>query len=642
MGKIVTIDTEALNINWQPNRQYRIAIDQGFVIEDGNNRSPNPANTNLSTFTTNATGPSISSSTPSDGDGNAISNAVISIVFNRRIKAGTGNIRLYDSSNNVLKTWSMSSNTDFTITDETLSLSFTGLVIEGGSYYLQADSGSITDRDGFDYAGISNTTDYNWTNSTGPEFPSLSAGLTGAFVPTMNVNAQRVGDAFLGVTAALAISAGKLHSTAISSITAQATTTTTPIAEFVASASLSSTATQTALGGNLQQGEATLSSRFLLANENWAFIGELPENQLDTNNTLTYSRLTAVNSHARLAIINEGMNHNSEWRIWDLETGENAYVPSSVPTKSYGDYPHSVNLNRHYGAITIYSLNSTLILFRLSNFGLKTQSFSQSVAFGGSNPTAYGTAPSIDSKTISAVEDVANETDDFRILMLDKMFKAKSYEATVGDGYYHLYLDPNVDVDMTDTGYTNTSAGASFTNDRFVFMQNLDSDGTTADQSTNRVVVKNADGNTVTTITSQTDGNIISVTASDSFFCVYSTASVDVYNYSSSTKLRTITPSSGTIGSFSQGPTNTDDFVYMWVQETFPNYEDSMVQVYDINTGNFMNNLQTKVLGTPTNFNAGAKPHPTADDQYAVVAAPYYIESGSQRKGTAFLWKRIA
>ena len=642
MGKIVTIDTESLNVNWQPNRQYRLSLDQGFVIEDGNNRSPNPANTNLSTFTTNATGPSISSSTPSDGDTNAISNAVISIVFNRRIKAGTGNIRLYDSSNNVLKTWTPSSGTDVTFTDQTLSLSFTGLVIEGGSYYLQADSGSITDRDGFDYAGISNTTDYNWTNSTGPEFPSLAANLSGAFLPTMSVNAQRVGDALLSINSTLAITAGKLHSTAISSITAQATTTTTPIAQFVTGATLSSTATQTALGGNLQQGEATLSSRFLLANENWAFIGELPENQLDTNNTLTYSRLTAVNSHARLAIINEGMNHNSEWRIWDLETGENAYVPSTVPTKSYGDYPHSVNMNRHYGAITIYSLNSTLILFRLSNFGLKTQTFSQSVAFGGSNPTAYGTAPSIDSTGISAIEDVANETDDFRILMLDKMFKAKSYEATVGDGYYHLYLDPNVDVDMTDTGYTNTSAGASFTNDRFVFMQNLDSDGTTADQSSNRVVVKNADGNTVTTITSQTDGNIISVTASDSFFCVYSTASVDVYNYSSSTKLRTITPSSGTIGSFSSGPTNTDDRVYMWVQETFPNYEDSMVQVYDINTGNFMNNLQTKVLGTPTNFNAGAKPHPTADDQYAVVAAPYYIESGSQRKGTAFLWKRIA
>lgn len=197
MGKIVTIDTEALNISWQPNRQYRIAIDQGFVKEDGNNQSPNPANTNLSTFTTNATGPTISSSTPTDGDTNAISNAVISIVFNRRIKVGTGDIRLYDSANTVLKTWTVSSGTDFTITDQTLSLSFTGLVIEGGSYYLQADAGSITDRDGFDYAGITNTTDYNWTNSTGPEFPSLAANLLGAFVPTMSVNAQRVGDSFM-------------------------------------------------------------------------------------------------------------------------------------------------------------------------------------------------------------------------------------------------------------------------------------------------------------------------------------------------------------------------------------------------------------------------------------------------------------
>lgn len=210
MGKIVTIDTEALGISWQPNRQYRIAIDQGFVKEDGNNQSPNPANTNLNTFTTNADGPSISSSTPTDGDTNAISNAVIAIVFNRRIKVGTGDIRLYDSSNTVLKTWTVTSGTDLSISDQTLSLTITGLVEEGGSYYLQADAGSITDRDGFDYAGISNTTDYNWTNSTGPEFPGLAANLSGAFIPTMTVNAQRVAESILSAPFTMSVNAGRV------------------------------------------------------------------------------------------------------------------------------------------------------------------------------------------------------------------------------------------------------------------------------------------------------------------------------------------------------------------------------------------------------------------------------------------------
>lgn len=643
MGKIVTIDTEALGINWQPSRQYRIAIDQGFVKEDGNNQSPNPANSNLSTFTTNGNDMVVNTSTPTQNDTNNIENATITLGFSRRIQRGTGDIELYKvgSPDVLLKTYATATSTDISLTEQTLTIDMTGLQLEGGSYYLLGDTGSIKDRDGFDWVGFTATTDLPWTNSTGPEFPGLAANLSGAFIPTMSVNAQRVGDAFFGVTATLAITAGKLHSTATSSITAQATITPTANADFVASASLSSTATQSTNAGKIHFVEIALSDRFLLANENYAFIGELPEATADTNNTLTYGSLVAVNSHAKLAIINEGMDHNSEWRLWDLETGENAYVPSSVTTRSYANYPHSVKMNRHRMLATIYSSNEQLVAFRLTNFGIKTQTMSGAIAFGGANPSAYGTAPSIDSTTISAVEDVTNESDDFRILMSDKLLKMKSYIATVGDTYYHSYLDPNVDVDMTDTGYTNTSAGASFTNDRFVFMQNLDSDGTQADQSTNRVVVKNESGNTVTTITSQTDGNIIQVTASESFFCVYSPSSVDIYNYSSSTKLRTITPSQGTIGSFSSAPNNTDDFVYMFVQEPFPNFEESMVQVYDINTGNFVNNLQTRMLGTVNQYNPGARTYPTADDQYAVVAAPFHSTTNSQQRGTAFLWKSI-
>lgn len=285
MGKIVTIDTESLNVNWQPNRQYRLSLDSGFVKEDGNNRSPNPANTNLSTFTTNATGPSISSSTPSDGDTNAISNAVISIVFNRRIKAGTGNIRLYDSSNNVLKTWTPSSGTDVTFTDQTLSLSFTGLVIEGGSYYLQADSGSITDRDGFDYAGISNTTDYNWTNSTGPEFPSLAANLSGAFLPTMSVNAQRVGDALFSMTSAISI-VGSVDRVGSANLSSQFTTSNTAIKKVDISITLSTQFTTNIVAGLVFDPPATMTTAFTketFEGHPWASIATIGQFEFDTD-----------------------------------------------------------------------------------------------------------------------------------------------------------------------------------------------------------------------------------------------------------------------------------------------------------------------------------------------------------------------
>lgn len=191
MAKTVKIDTEALGINWQQNTQYRIAIDQGFVKEDGNNQSPNPVNTNLSTFTTNADGPSIVTSTPTDNDPNSVSNAKIVIEFNRRIKVGTGNFELYHSDGTLLKTWDISTSSDFSIQDQTITLNFTALIVEGESYYLLADAGVISDRDSFDWAGLTANTDFNWTTSDGPEFPGLAANLTGAFSPTLTVSVKR-------------------------------------------------------------------------------------------------------------------------------------------------------------------------------------------------------------------------------------------------------------------------------------------------------------------------------------------------------------------------------------------------------------------------------------------------------------------
>ncbi len=264
MGKIVTIDTEALNISWQPNRQYRIAIDQGFVKEDGNNQSPNPANTNLSTFTTNGNDMVVSTSTPAQSEGNNVENATITLGFSRRIQRGTGDIELYQtgSPDVLLKTYATATSSDISFNAQTLSIDITGLQLEGESYYLLGDAGSIKDRDGFDWVGFTATTDLPWTNSTGPEFPSLAANLLGAFVPTMSVNAQRVGDAFMGVTAALAIQPAKLHSTATSTLASQATITTTPIAEFVSGATLSSTATQTTQGGLIFDPPATMTFNF--------------------------------------------------------------------------------------------------------------------------------------------------------------------------------------------------------------------------------------------------------------------------------------------------------------------------------------------------------------------------------------------
>ena len=339
MGKIVTIDTEALNINWQPNRQYRIAIDQGFVKEDGNNQSPNPANTNLNTFTTNGNDMVVSTSTPTQNDTNNIENATITLGFSRRIQRGTGDIELYKvgSPDVLLKTYATATSTDISLTEQTLTIDMTGLQLEGGSYYLLGDTGSIKDRDGFDWVGFTATTDLPWTNSTGPEFPSLSANLLGAFVPTMSVNAQRVGDSFMNPSFALSITAGAIRDVS-ATVNSQFTIPVVPVFLSIAPQTLSAQFTKDITAGLIFDDPLSITSTFTqeaLEGHPWASIATIGQYEFDTDivggsyssntwtNTLyTDSRTNLLHNNSFTVTTEDGTNNTPSIQEHNFSNGK--------------------------------------------------------------------------------------------------------------------------------------------------------------------------------------------------------------------------------------------------------------------------------------------------------------------------------
>ena len=180
LGTRVNVNTEALGIAWVKNKQYRIELTEGFIKEVGKNISPNPAINNLTTITTNSTDPTIQSTSPADNATNVTNNNNITITFNRGIKVGTGTIRLYKSDNILIRTYTLPTAKVTFPTLSSVKIDVLGDLVANQGYYLLMDAGTILDKDGFSFAGISSSATLNYTTaaSTNVDFPDLISSMS--------------------------------------------------------------------------------------------------------------------------------------------------------------------------------------------------------------------------------------------------------------------------------------------------------------------------------------------------------------------------------------------------------------------------------------------------------------------------------
>jgi hypothetical protein len=279
------IDFDQLGVDWQPNKNYTFRSTAGLVRESEGNRSDSPAQT-FGSQTTNTTGPSVVSDIPNGV--NVTNNTNMTLIFDRLIRAGDGNLYFYERVGGVdtlLRTYNPSDSTPNNeisaqtqvdvVTDKkiscqavselvckirritsaapdeveietvmpvkstfdcqyeivrysqgTLRLDTLGLIKSNTNYYLLFETGAVSDYDGFDAPGWpTDDTEFNFTTA-----PSTDVNF-----PDLSAD---IVSAFSPTMTVRAIRQGEVVLSTQASITAQPTIT------YRATATFNSTITQ--------------------------------------------------------------------------------------------------------------------------------------------------------------------------------------------------------------------------------------------------------------------------------------------------------------------------------------------------------------------------------------------------------------
>jgi len=120
------------------------------------------------------TAPLLSSLSPTD---NATSVAIsdnLVLNFNETIQAGTGNIIIYSANGSVAKTIAVTDSSQVSISNSTVTINPSTDLTAGSNYYVNIDAGVVKDLAGNSFAGITDTTTYNFTTQSVVVNPPVS------------------------------------------------------------------------------------------------------------------------------------------------------------------------------------------------------------------------------------------------------------------------------------------------------------------------------------------------------------------------------------------------------------------------------------------------------------------------------------
>ena len=168
----VEIDLAALNITWQQNTAYRIALEEGFVVEDGGDTQPSPANNSNFTFTTNSTGPVITSTIPAVNFANIENYASITLIFDRKIIINSGFIKFYKyATNELVLSLNVQETAGVRLNEDGYRVIFDtvdALQEANTSYYFTIDALAFKDYDNFFLDAITNPNTLKFTTGNAP------------------------------------------------------------------------------------------------------------------------------------------------------------------------------------------------------------------------------------------------------------------------------------------------------------------------------------------------------------------------------------------------------------------------------------------------------------------------------------------
>ncbi|WP_238654740.1 Ig-like domain-containing protein [Paenibacillus piscarius] len=172
---MVTILNNVVTINpadhLEHGTSYFVRVTEGAFTDNAGNSYAGIAGINAWRFVTTSASdtaaPVVTTFIPADKETFVPVSAALSLTFNENVRAGKGNIQLVNAADNeVVTTIEAVNQTLVTITNATVSINTSGLLKQGGSYYVLIQPGAFTDESGNSYAGITDKT--LWSFSTVP------------------------------------------------------------------------------------------------------------------------------------------------------------------------------------------------------------------------------------------------------------------------------------------------------------------------------------------------------------------------------------------------------------------------------------------------------------------------------------------
>lgn len=200
MATRLEIDLRNFGVAWTTSTSYTVDVNAGLVVEVGNNRTPSPAVIPANTFTTFASGPSVSSVSPALGSTSSFINTA-TLTYNRIIFDQTAtNYYLYKTvgSTATLISTISSTGTRITKTSDTVKVDLTDLIEGSSNYHLRADTGAVSDIFNFKSLPINDNSVFQYVTTSGPQVISVipAYGTTGTFVSTATLTFNRAVDLY--------------------------------------------------------------------------------------------------------------------------------------------------------------------------------------------------------------------------------------------------------------------------------------------------------------------------------------------------------------------------------------------------------------------------------------------------------------
>jgi methionine-rich copper-binding protein CopC len=134
--------------------------------------------------------PTLLEITPSDNATGVAIDASITLTFNESIKAGKGNIVISNDTGTDLRYISVDDLSQVTLNGATLSINLTKNLLAGSNYSVTIESDAIKDLAGNKFAGILDSTDFNFTTLVGGSYLISGAGSTTTLtgIDTFNIS----------------------------------------------------------------------------------------------------------------------------------------------------------------------------------------------------------------------------------------------------------------------------------------------------------------------------------------------------------------------------------------------------------------------------------------------------------------------